>query len=56
MASDFCDWEEFCVSRFEYLMILAETVEQGFTRRDTKHPHSAGVLIGIRVFMARMRC
>lgn len=40
----FCDWDEFCGLRMEYLMTLAETVEQGFIRRDTEHPAFCGCI------------
>ena len=44
MARDFCEWDEFCGSRMEYLETLAGTVEQGFTQRDTKHPAFCGCI------------
>jgi hypothetical protein len=37
-------WNQFCDSRVRFLTILAETVEQGFTRRDTKHPAFCGCI------------
>ena len=37
-------WEIFCASRLEYLSILGEVVEQGFTRRDTLHPTFCGCI------------
>ena len=37
-------WNQFCNSRVEFLSILAETVGQAFTRRDTKHPAFCGCI------------
>jgi len=44
MAHDCCEWDEFCGSRMKYLVTLAETVEQGFIRRDTTHPAFCGCI------------
>lgn len=44
MAHDCCEWDEFCGSRMEYFVILAETVEQGFIRRDTTYPAFCGCI------------
>jgi len=37
-------WSQFCCSRVGYLTLLAETVKQGFTRRDTLHPAFCGCI------------
>lgn len=37
-------WNQFCRSRMDYLTVLAETVEQGFIRRDTDHPAFCGCI------------
>ncbi len=37
-------WNQFCDSRVRFLTILAETVEQGFTRRDTEHQAFCGCI------------
>ena len=37
-------WTQFCDLRVGFLSLLAETVEQGFTRRDTKHPAFCGCI------------
>ena len=37
-------WTQFCDSRIEWLTLLAETVEQGFKRRDTEHPAFCGCI------------
>jgi len=37
-------WTQFCDLRVGFLNILAETVEQGFIRRDTKHPAFCGCI------------
>jgi len=37
-------WGEFCASRLEYLKALGKAVEQGFLRRDTKHPAFCGCI------------
>ncbi len=37
-------WTQFCDSRTEFLTLLAETVELGFTRRDTDHPAFCGCI------------
>ncbi len=37
-------WPQFCDSRIEWLTLLAETVEQGFMRRDTDHPVFCGCI------------
>ena len=39
-----CSWDTFCTCRMDYLTVLAETVEQGFTRRDTTHPAFYGCI------------
>jgi len=44
MTHDSCVWKEFCQSRIEYLVRLAETVERGFTRRDTMHSAFCGCI------------
>jgi hypothetical protein len=38
------NWRIFCTSRLEYLSILGEVVEKGFTRRDTLHPAFCGCI------------
>ena len=37
-------WTQFCDSRIDYLILLAETVEQGFIRQDTEHPAFCGCI------------
>ncbi len=37
-------WKLFCASRIGYVTALAETVEQGFIRRDTEHPAFCGCI------------
>ncbi len=39
-----CSWDTFCTFRVDYLTVLTETVERGFTRRDTKHPAFCGCI------------
>ncbi len=38
------EWSQFCDSRIAYLTVLAETVEQGFIRHDTRHPAFCGCI------------
>jgi len=43
-GSSSCSWDTFCTCRMDYLTVLAETVERGFTRRDTEHPVFCGCI------------
>ena len=43
-SEDRIAWNDFCSVRLHYLKSLAETVEQGFIRRDTSHPAFCGCI------------